>query len=80
MKSSSRCSERLLEQMWTAAEQSARRSIARLERSTRTAQVATTTLLADGPPAEAIVRAAERKRADLIVLGTHGTSRTRATT
>jgi nucleotide-binding universal stress UspA family protein len=29
-------------------------------------------LLVEGPPAAAIVRAASRKRADLLILGTHG--------
>ena len=65
-------SPQLLQQMWTAAEQGARRNLARLERSTQGSRVRTKTLLVDGPAADAIVRAAQRKRADLLVVGTHG--------
>ena len=42
-------SPQLLQQMWTAAEQGARRNLARLERSTQGSRVRTKTLLVDAP-------------------------------
>ncbi|MGH7359221.1 MAG: universal stress protein [Candidatus Rokuibacteriota bacterium] len=62
----------MLEDMWAADRKEALRRLGALVRAARGAGVQTSPLLAEGPPAAASVRAASRKRADLLVLGTHG--------
>jgi len=65
-------SARLVQQMWSAAERDARQRLGRLARSATAAGLRVRSLVLEGPAADAIVRAAQRQRADLIVLGTHG--------
>jgi nucleotide-binding universal stress UspA family protein len=55
-----------------ATKTTAQRSLDRLLAAARKAGVRAAGLLLDGPPAEAIVRAARSKGADMLVLGTHG--------
>jgi universal stress protein A len=62
----------LLQEMWTTTRQRARRDLDRLAASARRGGHRISILLVEGPPATAIVRAAKRKRAGLVVLGTHG--------
>lgn len=50
----------------------AQKELDRLQRAARRAGVRATTLLADGAAADRIIRVARAKRADLIVMGTHG--------
>ncbi len=50
----------------------AKRRLTELTRRARKAGVRVDSLVADGNPAEQIVRVAKRKRFDLVVLGTHG--------
>jgi nucleotide-binding universal stress UspA family protein len=50
------------------------RDLDKLVNRARKARVRVTTLLLEGTPAERIVRAARTRRADLIVMGTHGRS------
>ena len=50
----------------------ARTQLDRLAGATKKAGVRGTTLLLDGDPVEQIVRTGKTKRADLIVMGTHG--------
>lgn len=52
----------------------AQRELAKLVARARKAGVRATSLLLEGPPADRIVRAARARRADLIVMGTHGRS------
>jgi nucleotide-binding universal stress UspA family protein len=54
------------------ARDGARRELDKMARAARRARIRISTLLAEGPAAEAIVRAARARRAGLIVLGTHG--------
>lgn len=63
---------RLLDDMWAADRKAALRRLDALIRAARGAGVRASPLLVEGPPAAAIVRAASRKRADLLILGTHG--------
>lgn len=56
------------------AHDQARRKLDALAESTKGRRTRSSTLLAEGSPAEAIVTAAKRKRANLIVLGTRGRS------
>ena len=50
----------------------ARRGVTRLARRARAAGIRVSTLLLRGIPHEAIVRAARGRRAEMIVMGTHG--------
>jgi nucleotide-binding universal stress UspA family protein len=50
----------------------ARKEMERLVKKARAAGVKTTSTIAEGSPADRIVRAARAKRADLVVMGTHG--------
>ncbi|MFQ5839579.1 MAG: universal stress protein [Candidatus Methylomirabilales bacterium] len=62
----------LLQKMRAAERKAAERKLARLMRSATRDRIRVLTLLEEGRAAEAIVRAARRKRASLIVLGTRG--------
>jgi nucleotide-binding universal stress UspA family protein len=62
----------ILQDMWTAQRRGATRRLDALARTARSARIRVSTLLLEGPPATAIVRAAKQKRAGLLVLGTHG--------
>jgi nucleotide-binding universal stress UspA family protein len=55
-----------------AGRRGAQKELDRLLRTARNAGVRATSVLVEGMPAEQIVRAAKRKRADLLVVGTHG--------
>ena len=55
-----------------AARRQAQKQLDRLAGKARTAGVRVTTLLREGSPAEQIARAARSKRADVVVMGTHG--------
>jgi nucleotide-binding universal stress UspA family protein len=50
----------------------ARKEMERLLKKARAAGVKTTSAIVEGSPADRIVRAARARRADLIVMGTHG--------
>jgi nucleotide-binding universal stress UspA family protein len=63
---------RLFQEMAVSAREGARRRLDRLVRPARRGRMEVSTLLVEGPAAPSIVRAAKRKRAGLIVLGTHG--------
>jgi nucleotide-binding universal stress UspA family protein len=63
---------KVLEEIWKATRDQAERDMKRLADKARSSGVRITTLLAEGPAAAAIVRTAERRRAGLIVIGTHG--------
>jgi nucleotide-binding universal stress UspA family protein len=56
----------------SAARATAQKELDRLVRAARKAGVRATSLLVDGLAAERIVRAVKAKRADMLVLGTHG--------
>jgi len=62
----------VLQEMLTATREAARRNLQRLARSPKGKSVRIATLLAEGPPSAAIVRAAKKNRVDLVVMGTHG--------
>jgi len=62
----------VLQEMLTATREAARRNLQRLARSPKGKSVRISTLLAEGPPSAAIVRAAKKNRVDLVVMGTHG--------
>ena len=55
-----------------AARRQAQRQLDRLVRKARRAGVRVTPLLREGSPADEIARAARSKRADVVVMGTHG--------
>jgi nucleotide-binding universal stress UspA family protein len=63
-------------QTWTDLERQVRaqaeRELAKLVAKARKAGVRATSLVLEGTPADRIVRAARARRADLIVMGTHG--------
>jgi nucleotide-binding universal stress UspA family protein len=59
-------------ELFAMARRSARRRLAALLARTRRARVRVQAVFAEGLPAEEILRAARRARADLIVMGTHG--------
>lgn len=63
---------------WTKLERSMRthsqRQLGKLVARARAAGVRASSLLLEGSPADRIVRAAKSRRADLIVMGTHGRS------
>lgn len=65
-------SPRALDRLITATRADAAKRLAALVRKARAAGVTATGELLDGTPRDAIPRAARRKRADLIVMGTHG--------
>ena len=52
----------------------AQRELDKLVARARKARVRATSLLLEGPPADRIIRAARARRANLIVMGTHGRS------
>jgi nucleotide-binding universal stress UspA family protein len=54
--------------------ESARTSTERLLKQARAAGVTATSVIVTGAPADRIVRAARSRRADLVVMGTHGRS------
>lgn len=58
----------------TAATEAARKKMDGLVKQARAAGVRGTWMIVTGAPAERIVRAARTRRADLIVMGTHGRS------
>jgi nucleotide-binding universal stress UspA family protein len=62
----------VINDVWKAAREQAAGEMERVVRIARAGGVRVTTMIADGPAAQAVVRAAERRRAGLIVLGTHG--------
>jgi nucleotide-binding universal stress UspA family protein len=65
-------SPRTYEILDAQARRSAEKALAKLAEKARTAKVRVTTVLLHGIPHERIVEAARAKRADLIVMGTHG--------
>ena len=62
----------VMQEMLTATRDAAAQSLKRLARSSRAKDVRMSTLLAEGPAAAAIVRAAKKQRVNLVVMGTHG--------
>jgi nucleotide-binding universal stress UspA family protein len=62
----------VMQEMLTATRDAAAQSLKRLARSPQGKNVRISTLLAEGPAALAIVRAAKKNRVDLVVMGTHG--------
>jgi len=62
----------VFEGIWKSTRQHAERNMKRLAKKARSDGLRITTLLAEGPPAAAIGLAAKNRRADLIVIGTHG--------
>jgi nucleotide-binding universal stress UspA family protein len=63
---------RILQEMMAGARRDARRALDRLARAAGKSRLRISTVLAEGPAARAIVRAAQKRRAQLIVMGTHG--------
>ena len=61
-----------LEQLNTDARRWAQRQLAKLTEKAKKGRVRAVGLMMDGEPARQIVRAARSKRADLLVVGTHG--------
>lgn len=64
----------LVREVWEAGRQSARRGVDRLVRAARADRIRVRGAIGEGVPATAIVAAARRYRAQLIVVGTHGRS------
>lgn len=62
----------VLDEVWAATSERARRDMKRLADRTKTKGLRLTTVVVQGPAAPSIVRAAKRRRAGLIVIGTHG--------
>ena len=62
----------VVDQIWTAARRNGRRKLDRLAAGARRDRLRVSTMLLEGAPAAAIVAAAQRRRAGLLVLGTHG--------
>ena len=62
----------VLQQMWSATQEAARRNLKRLTLSPQGKGVRISMQLAEGPAPAAIVRAAKKTRVDLVVMGTHG--------
>lgn len=60
------------EQIDLQGRQSAKRELAKLAETAKKSGVRATELLVDGDPARQIVRTARSKKADLVVVGTHG--------
>lgn len=65
-------SPQIYEDLEASARSYAQKRLAALQVKARKAGVKATTLLLDGIPHERIARAAQSKKADLIVIGTHG--------
>jgi nucleotide-binding universal stress UspA family protein len=65
-------SSKSLTEMEGAARAAAQKQLDALLGRARDARVRATSLLVEGTPAEQLVRMAKAKRADLLVLGTHG--------
>lgn len=65
-------SPKLYDDLETTARKYAQKRLAALQAKARKAGVRTVTLLLDGVADQQIVRAARLKKADLIVMGTHG--------
>ena len=65
-------SPRTYDELTAAATESARKKMQGLVKAARAAGVKAKSTIATGGPADRIVRAARTKRADLIVMGTHG--------
>lgn len=65
-------SPKVYDDLETSAERYAQKRLAALQAKARAAGVKAVTLLMDGVADEQIVRAARLKKADLIVMGTHG--------
>jgi universal stress protein A len=62
----------VLQQMWSATQEAARRNLKRLALSPQGKGVRISMQLAEGPAPAAIVRAAKKTRVNLVVMGTHG--------
>ncbi len=62
----------VMQQMLTATRDTAAQSLKRLARSSQGKGLRMSTLLAEGPAAAAIIRAAKKQRVNLVVMGTHG--------
>lgn len=62
----------MLDELWTSTSARACLDMKRLAGKARSKGVRITTLVAEGPPAAASVRAAKGRRVGLIVIGTHG--------
>ena len=62
----------VMQEMLTTTRDAAARGLERLARSSPGKGVRISTLLAEGPAAAAIVRAAKKQRVNLVVMGTHG--------
>jgi len=62
----------LVEELRAQTRRDGERRLEALARTARRGRIRVSTLLAEGPAAEAIVKAAKRKRAGLIVIGTRG--------
>lgn len=67
-------SPRTYDEWAAAATESAKKAMDRLLKRARAAGVRAKSIILVGTPAEVIVRAARRRRADLVVMGTHGRS------
>jgi nucleotide-binding universal stress UspA family protein len=65
-------SPQVYDQLAASATAWARKKMEALLKKARTAGVRATSTIAEGVPTERIVRAARTRRADLIVMGTHG--------
>jgi nucleotide-binding universal stress UspA family protein len=65
-------SPKTFDELTAAARRDAEKRLSALVAKAKKAGAAAATLLIEGVPAEQIIRAAQRKRADLIVMGTHG--------
>jgi nucleotide-binding universal stress UspA family protein len=65
-------SPKVFDDLETSAEKYAQKRLAALQAKARAAGVKAVTLLMDGVADQQIVRAARSKKADLIVMGTHG--------
>jgi len=65
-------SPKIYDDLEASARQYGQKRLAALQAKARKASVKSTTLLLDGVAHEQIARAAKRKKADLIVIGTHG--------
>lgn len=59
-------------EMQRSARQAAQRQLTKLVQEAKTAGVAAEALVVDGLPADQIVRVARARKADMLVIGTHG--------
>jgi len=62
----------LVREVWQAGRQAAQRNVDKLVESARGDRIRVRGVIAEGPAAAAIVGAARRVRAQMIVMGTHG--------